>query len=52
MRNYQVLWRDSLTQGSWQVLQGNIEGDGSTINVMDADAVNADQRFYQLQLLD
>lgn len=51
-RSYQVLWRASLTQGSWQILQDNIEGDGSIVNVLDTDAANADRRFYQLQLVE
>jgi hypothetical protein len=44
---YSVLYKNNLTDPSWNVLQGNIPGTGSTVTV--TDTITGQTRFYKVQ---
>ena len=46
--NYQVLYKSSLTGGTWQPLGGAVAGNGSTMSVNDP--LGPGTRFYRLQV--
>lgn len=43
-KRYQLQWRDSLSAGTWSVLQNNIAGTGAVVNASDSAVA---QRFYR-----
>lgn len=48
---YRVEWIENLASGSWATLSDNIAGTGSAIEVIDPGALNQEQRFYRVKLL-
>ncbi len=50
--SYQLLWSQTLAEDSWQILQDDILGDGTTLELSDPSAVSAERRFYRLRLVD
>jgi astacin (peptidase family M12A) len=50
-RIYRLEWRNSLTTGNWQSLLDGIIGTGSSMQLVDPQALNGDRRMYRLRVL-
>jgi hypothetical protein len=47
-RQYQVKWRESLTEGDWNDVGSAVDGDGAEHEVIDSPAADTVMRFYRL----
>jgi hypothetical protein len=47
---YAVQYRDSLTEGTWEILTNNVAGTGGVISILDEGAASLTQRFYRTVL--
>jgi subtilisin family serine protease len=49
-RSYNILWAESLESDSWEVLESNISGDGSSVEVFDSSTTTGGKAFYKLEV--
>jgi subtilisin family serine protease len=49
-RSYNILWSETLESDSWAVLESNISGDGTSVEVLDSNSTSTGKSFYKLEV--
>jgi subtilisin family serine protease len=49
-RSYSILWSETLESDSWEVLESDISGDGTLVEVLDSSSTSTGKSFYKLEV--